>query len=474
MNMELSALVILILSSLILVLMIAFKADSKHCHWLTGFALLAAFYCQSVAFTSPTITISLLEFSSLNLVLCQLALIIVFIIYWPLQQWLTTNTESSGQFYLLLHWCTIGAFVMILANHFTVFFIGLELLSLSLIGLIAYQCADQKEREQAIEAAIKYLILSAIGSAVILLGFALVYIDSGSLDLNNLRADTASSTLPYWLLNGAILFILAGMFFKLSLAPCHLWVADLLQGAPTPAAGLLSTLSKLAIFAVLFKLFLFNGWLKIAVIEQVVSLVAIISMLWGNILALRQQNIYRLLAYSSIAHFGYLLIILTLSNNSEIVSHEVLIIYLFAYLITLSALFSILTQLGESDTLSKLCGLLWRQPLAAISIMLMVLSLAGIPLTFGFVAKFYLVLSGVENQAWDLLGALIAGSIIGMFYYFNLLITLSKPSEGNLGSGELTITRPNALANTTAVFSIIAFGIYPEPITRAIMYIVNG
>jgi len=454
--------------------MIAFNNDLRRCHWFTGLALIATLVMQVIMLKAPSQSVLLLDFSPFNTALCILALMLVFIIYWPLQRWLNENPTSPGQFYLLLHWCTIGALVMILANHFAIFFLGLELLSLSLIALVAYQCPEQQDTDHAIEAAVKYLILSAIGSAVILLGFALLYLNSGSLYLDAFGIEQATTLLPYWLIIGAILFILGGMLFKLSLAPCHLWFADLLQGAPTPVAALLSTLSKLAIFSVLFKLFLFNGWFKIGVIEQVMTVVAIISMLWGNLLALKQQNIYRLLAYSSIAHFGYLLIILSLSKDSAIVSQEILVIYLFAYLIALSALFSLLNQLGQCDTLKKLQGLLWRQPLAAITLMLMVLSLAGIPLTIGFMAKFYLVLSSVENQAWGLLTALLLGSIISMFYYFNLLIVLAKSDKQQTSDEELSISLPNAVANVFIAVIVITLGIYPDPITQFISVLVKG
>jgi len=468
MNIQLAALVILISSSLILVLMIAFNSRLKYCHWLTGLALVAAFSAQSLVLNAPSQAIALLTFTPLSLSLSQLALIIVFIIYWPLQPWLRKHSERPRQFYLLLHWSTIGALIIIFANHFAMFFVGLELLTLSLISLIAYLCPNQKAPTLAIEAAIKYLILSAVASAVILLGFALLYINTGNLFFDALAMDSAITPLPSWLHTAAVVFILGGMLFKLSLAPCHLWFADVLQGAPAPTAALLSTLSKLAVFTVLFKLFLFNDWYKTAAIEQIITGVAIISMLLGNILALKQQNIYRLLAYSSISHFGYLLIIICLSSSSTIVGSEILLFYLFAYLIALSALFSILSQLGQSNTLAQLRGLLWRQPLVAVSLMLMILSLAGIPLTLGFVGKFYLLLSGVEEQVWGLIGALIAGSIISMFYYFNLLISLSKPNDEACPSNESTIPFSSTLVNNMAAVTIIAFGLNPEPISQLI------
>lgn len=474
MNIQLAALVILIVTSIILTLFIAFKRDSRWCHWITGASLVAAFICQCYAFYQQPLTINLLSFSPINILLSQLALTIVLVIWLPLKQWLTDNTSTGGPFYLMLLWLTIGTLVMISSNHFAIFFLGLELLSLSLIGLIGYQCPEGVNHKQAMEAAIKYLILSAIGSTVILLGFALLYIDSASLSLDAISnpEQLGQGLLSPWLVAAAIIFILCGVFFKLSLVPCHMWFADLVQGSPTPVAALLSTVSKLAIFVVMFKLFITSQWFEIAIIAQVVTLVAIISMLWGNVLALKQQNIYRLLAYSSIAHFGYLTIVIAITavsaNHSALIDHEVLVMYLSAYLLALTGIFSILSQLGNCDTLAKLQGLLWRQPFTAVTLILMTLSLAGIPLTFGFVAKFYLIVSSVDNQLWYLLGALVLGSVISLFYYFNLIITLAKRSEEDQVEHIGRTSASGRVLNSLIILIVIGFGIYPEPIAQLI------
>ncbi len=486
MNLMLLPLIIIIFGSLVMVVLIAYKRSLTACHWLTGIILVGAFAAQCILFNSENVSVDLLLFSPLNQFLCQLTLLIVLIVYWPLKQWLSQHSSSPTPFYLLLLWATIGALVMILANHFALLFMGLELLSLSLIGLIAYQCPQFNTQSAdngtstgiekigveaiGIEAAIKYLILSGIASAIILLGFSLIYIDIGSLALADFNQVAQGKLLPPWLIYGAIFFILGGLFFKLSIAPCHLWFADLLQGAPTPVAAFLSTVSKLAVFSLLFKLLLSSQWIQITIVAQVIGAVAIISMLLGNLLALRQQNIYRLLAYSSIAHFGYLLIIILLGNNSNIISDEILLIYMVAYLLSLSGLFTLLSLIPSQDTLEKLQGLLWRQPLLGICFMLLVLSLAGIPLTIGFIAKFYLVLAAVEQQLWLLIGALVLGSIIGLFYYFNLLLTIAKKTVAK-NSRDIKVIP--IVGGAVITMFIVLLGLYPQPLAQLIHHLVT-
>jgi len=478
MTIELAAITILIISSLGLVLLATTPFAAKWSHWLTGSALIAAFIAQWQAWLSITpshdvgIDIGLLSFNALTIALSQLVLLIVLMIWLGLKRWLKLQSCPPTVFYLLLLWLTIGCLVMIAANHFALLLLGLELLSLSLIGLIAYQTQIGERQHLVIEAAIKYLILSAIASATILLGFALLYIDQGSLYLTSFNITRLTTNeaglLDLWLVNLAIVFILVGAFFKLSVVPCHQWFADVVQGAPPPAAALISTLPKLAMFAVLLRLFIANQWLEIRVLSDTLLFVAMASMLIGNILALKQQNIFRLLAYSSIAHFGYLLILISLTSNpnqnSVLLSQEVMIIYLSAYLLVLTAIFTILIQNYQQDTVLKLQGLLWQQPYRAITLILLILSLAGIPLTFGFVAKLYLVLISINHEQWYLITALILGSVISLFYYFNLIISMSKK--------QLSATEPNQHRDlSSAVFYgviiifVIGLGLYPAPIT---------
>ena len=492
MTIELAAITILIIASVLLVFLATTRFAHYWSHWLTGSALIAALAVQTQAWLTPSLEVGLLTFDALTIALSQLALLIVLMIWLALKPWLHLHSRSPAVFYLLLLWLTIGCLVMIAANHFALLLLGLELLSLSLIGLIAFQPPVSERQHLVTEAAIKYLILSAIASATILLGFALLYIDLGSLNLASLSLTslTANKTglLNPWLVNLAIIFILVGALFKLSVVPCHLWFADLVQGAPPPVAALISTLPKLAMFVVLLRLFVANQWVEIAAISDIMLLVAMVSMLIGNILALRQQNIFRLLAYSSIAHFGYLLILINLNSNNSVnmllTSQQVMIIYLSAYLLALTAIFTVLMQSPEQDTVLKLQGLLWQQPCRAITLIVLILSLAGIPLTFGFVAKLYLVLTSINNQQWYLLTTLCLGSIISLFYYFNLIISLSKPSNktGNKTSVKTSLKHKansnvdlgSVLLYGVIITLVLGFGFYPGPVTALLSGLFTG
>lgn len=224
-------------------------------------------------------------------------------------------------------------------------------MSLSFVGLIAYSHSQTNSQE----AGVKYLILSAVASAFMLMGIAIVYLQTGNLSFQYL-ADNVSNTSPSSMLfTAGLIFILIGLLFKLSLVPCHLWVADIFEGAPLPTTALLSTVSKLASFVVLWKLFHLGDWQENQIVLTLIGMVAVASMLIGNLLALLQNSILRILAFSSISHFGYLLILLFLFNhNVDLLDNptfplEALLFYLSAYLITLTGAFSILMKLeGEN------------------------------------------------------------------------------------------------------------------------------
>src|SRR5690606_34258368 len=214
--------------------------------------------------------------------------------------------------------------------------------------------------------------------------------------------------------------MLIGLAFKLSLVPFHLWTPDVYEGAPAPVAAFLATASKVAVFAVLLRLYQVSpaaagGWLN-----ELLTLIAIASILFGNLLALLQNNLKRLLGYSSIAHFGYLLVALIASKG---LAQEAIGVYLATYVLTSLGAFGVITLMStpysgrDADALYQYRGLFWRRPYLTAVLTVMMLSLAGIPLTAGFIGKFYVIAAGVQSQLWWLLGALILGSAIGVFYY---------------------------------------------------------
>jgi NADH-quinone oxidoreductase subunit N len=468
---------ILMFGSLMILIQLCFKRSHTTSYFISGIsllmALLAQLFLQNNTTNQNNSSDALFIFNAQTSFVSLLLLMVVGLIWAQLYNWLKTLNEQKEEYYLLFLLTAIGGLIMISSNHFASFFMGLELMSLSFIGLIGYCGHDQKAQE----AGIKYLILSAIASAFILMGTAILYLQFGSLSFSDLLQNTTTQILPQWAILTAIIFIFTGLFFKLSLVPCHLWVADLFEGAPLVTAAMLATLSKLSVFIILWRLVTLGNWQQYQFIIDVLSIVAIASMFIGNFLGLLQKNLLRLIAYSSIAHFGYLLIVLLFVNNNAIsfssqsFNTQTMLFYLVAYLFTLVGVFSIFIQLPKIKTLDDLTGLFWHKPFIAITLMLLMLSLAGIPLTLGFMAKFYLVMAAVSQQLWFVLSALVISSIIGLFYYLRVIMTLLKAPEDEMKFNDINSNGSSLSLNILILFLVIGFGVFPSTLSQFIQQI---
>ena len=375
---------------------------------------------------------------------------------------------NREELYLLLLMSALGGLVLVSANHLAGLFIGLELLSVPVYGLVAYAFFNKR----SLEAGIKYMVLSAAASAFLLFGMALLYAESGSLSFSGLGASLAAQGSSL-LVQAGIGMMLIGLGFKLSLAPFHLWTPDVYEGAPAPVATFLATVSKVAVFAVLLRLYQLSpatsgGWLNDAL-----SLIAIASILIGNLLALNQSNLKRLLGYSSIAHFGYLLVALIASKGLAV---EAIGVYLVTYVLTTLGAFGVITLMSspfqgrDADALYEYRGLFWRRPYLTAVLTVMMLSLAGIPLTAGFIGKFYVIASGVESQLWWLLGALIIGSAVGLFYYLRVMVTLYLVEPGMRRHDAPINWGQRAGGVMLLAISVLAFflGVYPQPLLEMV------
>jgi NADH-quinone oxidoreductase subunit N len=216
--------------------------------------------------------------------------------------------------------------------------------------------------------------------------------------------------------------MLVAIGFKLALVPFHLWAADVYQGAPSPVTAFIATASKIGVFAVLLRFAQVINLQQYPLAITIFSVLAIVSMLVGNLLALRQKNLKRLLAYSSIAHFGYLLVAFLPGNAKGI---EVSAFYLLSYSVTLLAAFGVITVLStrqkDAEDLDVYKGLFWKNPLMAAVLTFSLLSLAGIPLTAGFLAKFFVLTSGVQQNLWVPVIVLVLSSVIGLYYYLRVI-----------------------------------------------------
>jgi len=377
--------------------------------------------------------------------------------------------DQKEEYFLLLSVATIGAIVMVSSNHFVSMVLGLETLSMSLYGMIAYPLHSAKAAKFPLEASVKYLILSAAASGFMLFGMALIYAQTGTLSFASVtELPVAGLGDGYTIV--ALLMVVSGMAFKLSLAPFHMWTPDVYEGAPLPATAYLATIGKAAMFVVLLRFVKISDALSLDSMLTIFTLLAAASMLAGNLLALLQDNLKRILAYSSIAHMGYLLLALIAGHYvTGTIAVESITFYLIAYVIMSLGAFGVASVISSSekefDSIKEYRGLFWRNPLLATTFIAMLLSLAGIPLTIGFIGKFYIFLSGVEAGLWMLLAVLVLGSGIGLYYYLRIVYRMLMPEKHTLPyriGGVEGVSSYAVLA--ILLFLLLMFGVYPAPI----------
>ncbi|MFM9165131.1 MAG: NADH-quinone oxidoreductase subunit N [Solirubrobacterales bacterium] len=321
---------------------------------------------------------------------------------------------AHGEFFALLLTVAAGMFVLISARNLVVTFVGLELLSLPLYIL----CASRIRREHSLEAGLKYLIVGSVGSATLLYGFALVYGATGQTGYREIAAAlSATDLVSDPLLLAGLALAVVGFAFKASLAPFHQWTPDVYEGAPTPVTAFMSVATKAAAFAALIRFFDVAVPSALDFWRPAWIAIAVISIVVGNVGAIGQRSMKRMLAYSSIAQAGYLLIGFVVYTDLGI---EAVVYYLFVYALANLAAFAVViarereTSLG--DSIDALRGLGARSPALGAAMTFAMLSLAGIPATAGFVGKFTLLESAADGYAW-LAVVLVLGSVVSLAYY---------------------------------------------------------
>ena len=389
--------------------------------------------------------------------------------------YLSALDDDKDEYYLLLVIATVGAIVMVSSNHFVSTILGLEILSMSLYGMVAYPLHSKESAQHPLEAAVKYLVLSAVSSSFMLFGMALIYAQTGTLafsSLIDLNSNAVGLSDSYAIVG--LLLLISGMAFKLSLAPFHMWTPDVYEGAPLPATTYLATIGKTAMFVLLLRFVVMTEALRYDAVVIVFSLIAALSILAGNVLALLQNKLKRILAYSSIAHMGYLIIALIASYfAASTISIEAVTFYLLAYMIMSLGAFGVASVVSSSekefDLVSDYQGLFWRDPWLALIFTGMLLSLAGIPLTVGFIGKFYLFFAGVESALWALLLVLVVGSGIGLFYYIRIIYCMLLPAPTPPQFPSAAGDRLGSYAVLTILFLLLLLlGVYPAPVMTLI------
>jgi NADH-quinone oxidoreductase subunit N len=388
--------------------------------------------------------------------------------------YLEKQEGQREEFYALLLFATLGAMTLAAASHFAAFFLGLELLSVSLYVLIAYVRTDGRP----LEAGIKYLILSGTSSAFLLFGMALIYFQSGTMEFARTAALAGTAALPSTVLVGLVL-ILTGVGFKLALVPFHMWAPDVYQGAPAPVTAFVATVSKGAMVALLLRYFVEIAAFRSEMLWWTMAGIAVLSMFAGNLLALLQDNIKRLLAYSSIAHLGYLLVAFLAAGP---LSAEAVTFYLTAYFVTTLGAFGVVSVLSkpgsEAEALDDYRSLFWNRPWLAGVFTIMLLSLAGIPLTAGFIGKFYVIAAGVESSLWMLIVLLVGNSVIGLFYYLRVIVIMAADGRRGVRPADTTQAPQVSYADGLVLAALSGFllwlGLYPAPLIRLVQKIQQG
>ncbi len=471
---DLSALLpLIIIATTVIVVMfvIAFFRNHKLTAVLTlaGLALAGA----SLTMVSPMILrriTPLLILDPYGLFYTGLIFIASFVVVALSYSYLEIHEGHREEFYLLLLLATLGCAVLTESMHFASLFLGVEILSVSLYALAAYL----RHSDRSIEAGVKYLILAAVSSAFILFGMALVYAETGSMDFTHIAARSAAPGVHGLPFTAGIALIIIGLGFKLAVVPFHLWTPDVYEGAPAPVTAFVSTASKGAVFAVILRYFSMVGVTISGPIFVIFTIIAIASMFTGNLLALFQSNVKRILAYSSISHLGYILVTLLASGA---MAASAAAFYLSAYFITTLGAFGVITVLSEkdrdADSMDDYRGLAWRRPWLAGVFTAMLLSLAGIPLTAGFVGKFYVAAAGVGSGLWFLVIILAVNSALGLYYYLRIIVALYMRGEKEkIATPRLSLPGSAALAGLTVI--LVWLGVYPVPVIQIIQKMVQG
>ncbi|RDS86497.1 NADH-quinone oxidoreductase subunit NuoN [Dyella psychrodurans] len=454
----------LVAAACVLLLADAFLPAAKRVwiHWLSILVLVVAAYLvvkgqpagSVTAFNGSFIRDGVAEILK---VFALLSTILVFIYARP---YLIDRKLFVGEFYTLTIFAVIGVMLLVSAGSLVMVYLGLELLTLSSYALVALN----RDSKLSSEAAIKYFVLGALASGMLLYGMSMVYGATGTLDLVQLHQAIPQSTMPHLLVFGLI-FMIIGIAFKLGAAPFHMWIPDVYQGAPTAVTAFIGSAPKLAAFGMAFRL-LETGMGDYSQHWQLMlAVLAVLSLAIGNLVAIVQTNLKRLLAYSTISHMGYLLLGLV---NAGPEGYSAAMFYAVSYALMSTAAFGVIIALSragfECEEIDDFKGLNQRSPWMAFLMMLALFSLAGVPPMFGFFAKLLVLQAAIHaGMMWlAIVGAVFA--IIGLYYYLHVVKVMyfDKPVEGTEVRLQSDFTLRLALSLNALV--LLALGLYWGPL----------
>lgn len=387
--------------------------------------------------------------------ICMYILVIALFIY--SQSYLRAKNIYQGEFYTLTLFALLGMNIMVSACHFLTLYVGLELLSLALYALIALQ----RDSGRAAEAALKYFVLGALASGLLLYGISLIYGATGTLQLQQVLAASQSSANP-WLLKLGVVFIVAGIVFKLGGVPFHMWVPDVYQGAPTAVTALVGTAPKIAATVFAFRILVYGLLTQWESWRELLLILGIASLLVGNLAAIMQTNIKRMLGFSTVAHMGFILLALLAGQTGCTAA----IYYAITYALMASVAFAILMLLSgrdvECQNISDLAGLNQKNAWYAFLMLLAMFSMAGIPPLMGFYAKLAVIKALLaKGYLWVSVYAVIM-SLIGAFYYLRVVKTMYFAAAESEDEPVFNMTKlgKNILAINSLL--LLLWGILPD------------
>jgi NADH-quinone oxidoreductase subunit N len=444
------------LSLFVLILEILFKGKTNLIFWVSlvgviGSILITINYynVNGIAFNGMVSSSPFSNFFNL-IILIAILLTILFS-----KEYIQKSGANFGEYYILILFSAIGMMLMVSSRDFMTLFLGIEIMSICFYILAGFF----RKRLKSNEAALKYFLLGAFSTGFLLYGIALVYGSSGTTSLITIFSKIAILKTQTLFLIGCGL-IVVGISFKIAAFPFHAYVPDVYEGAPTTVSGFMSTAGKSSAFGSLILLTLFIFGNDIQKIRDVIIIISIASMVIGNLIALVQRNLKRMLAYSSIAHAGYMLIGLA-SNN--LLGFSGILFYLLVYTFMQIGAFAVVSifEQGEDDnlTLQDYNGLGYSKPLLAFFMSIFMFSLAGIPPFGGFFGKYYIFLAAIEaNLTWlAIIGAL--ASVVSVYFYINVIVAMyfrEKPERTELSTSKLNIF---TLSITSAI--ILLIGLLP-------------
>ncbi|CAL4320106.1 NADH-quinone oxidoreductase subunit N [Buchnera aphidicola] len=385
--------------------------------------------------------------------------------------WLYKYRLNKEEFYLLILFSTLGAIGLIISDHFSSLFVSIELISLPIFGLIFYS----HYYKYALEATLKYIILSSVSSSFLLLGIAWIYAISGSLSLSAMHQVLNIEFLnSQFVIFFGLFMVFFSLFFKLSIVPFHIWIADIYQGTPALVLSFFSNAAKISIVVFMVHFFSYCSLENHETLYALIFLMIFLSIILGNLMAIIQNNIKRLFGYTAISQLGYLLIALLVLKNHYFFSLEAIGIGLVSYFFANISFFGSIAlvsnpnYLKDIDLMTSYRGLFWTQPILSGILTIVYLSLAGVPFTLGFISKFYILSIIIQNHLWVLGVSFFIGSVLGFYCYLRLIINFYlKPVKLLQNNIKLSSKWMYTFSGIIIIISgiiLLILGIYPNPL----------